>query len=74
MVKVVQKNIEVWILVPCRFTQYTAVQSQSDPITLIICNLTPLNPLSVRSSVRPAKALLGPKGPSPLQELERSPS
>ena len=31
--------------------------------------LTPLNPLSVR----PAKSPLGPKGPSPPQELERSP-
>ena len=44
-------------------------------------HLTPLNPLSVRPSVcssvrlfvRLAKSLLGPKGPSPPQELERSP-
>ena len=28
---------------------------------------------SVRLFVRPAKSLLGPKGPSPWQELERSP-
>ena len=28
---------------------------------------------SVRLFVRPAKSLLGPKGPSPPQELERSP-
>ena len=46
----------------------------------VLCqlNLTPLNPLSVhpsvRSSVRPAMSVLGPKGPSQPQELERSPS
>ena len=35
-------------------------------------NLTPLNHPFVCPSVRPAKSLLGPKGPCPLQELERS--
>ena len=44
---------------------------------LVCTYLTPLNPLSVcpsvRLSVRPAKSLLGRKGPSPPQELERRP-
>ena len=33
--------------------------------------LAPLNPLSGRPAVRPAKSPSGPKSPSPPQELER---
>ena len=44
-----------------------------DPCEARPSNLTPLNLLSVRLSVRPAKSFVGPKGPSPPQELEKSP-
>ena len=38
---------------------------------VIQTDLTPLNPLFVCPFVCPAKSQLGPKGPSPPQELER---